>query len=278
MRKLLVISSLLILTALTALGQRKVTPVEGSTTTVTTTEEKKAIDELLKKKIRPSLVFSDTIFDIEREALGDDTLPKPEYAYPKLHSISFGANIWDLALKAFGQKYGLIDFSIDLSIHNRFFPRVEIGLGRANDHTDDANFHYRSPLSVFGRIGGSYNFLYRGDERYRLYAGFMAGFSSFKYDITDATVKDGYWNESSTFDITGIKSHAFWGEVMLGIRVGIWRNLSMGWSARYRFMFSCKNAENARPWYIPGFGPRNTTFCGEFSIYYTLPLGPKPKP
>lgn len=273
MRKLIAITAIVMLAAAFAAAQRKVTPVEGNTTTVTTTEEKKAIDELLKKKIRPSLVFSDTIFDIEREALGADTLPKPEYAYPKLHNISFGANIWDLALKAFGQKYGLIDFSIDLSIHNRFFPRLEIGLGRADDNSDDTNFHYKSPLSVFGRIGGSYNFLYRSDERYRLYAGFMAGFSSFKYDITDATVKDGYWDESSTFDIRGIKSHAVWGEVMLGIRVGIWKNFSMGWSARYRIMFNCKKAENAEPWYIPGFGPRNATFCGEFSLYYTLPLG-----
>ena len=98
MRKLIAITAIVMLTAGFAVAQRKVTPVEGNTTTVTTTEEKKAIDELLKKKIRPSLVFSDTIFDIEREALGADTLPKPEYAYPKLHNISFGANIWDLAL------------------------------------------------------------------------------------------------------------------------------------------------------------------------------------
>ena len=41
------------------------------------------------------------------------------------------------------------------------------------------------------------------------------------------------------------------------------------------FIFHESKASYGKPWYIPGYGTRGTTFAGAINLIYTLPLSKK---
>ncbi len=197
---------------------------------------------------------------------------KKIFEFPLLNAVSIGVNVWDPIMVAIGQKYGGIDLWADLSLHNTFFPIVEVGIGLANDKPENGNFRYKCQPSFYGKIGMNYNFFRKSNPDYQLYAGVRGGFSSFSYDITDITINSSYWQETNSFDILNQKTTAIYGEVVLGLKVKIWKAFSMGWSFRYHHLFKCEDTQNSSAWYIPGFGTRNSKLSATFSLVYTIPL------
>lgn len=205
-----------------------------------------------------------------------DTIQKPtsKPVYPLLNSVSFGVNFFDAVMLVAGQKHASFDFRADLSLHNWFFPVVEAGIGYADSKPETGNFHYKGKPSFYGKIGIDYNFLYKSNPDYKAYVGFRAGFSSFRYDITDITVDSPYWQESQTTSILNQRSTSFYGEALAGLRVKIGGPISLGWTFGYHFKFHTSRPGQSDPWFIPGFGT-NSPIHATFSIYYTLPLAKK---
>lgn len=195
-------------------------------------------------------------------------------AYPLLHSVSIGANFFDGVMLLADQKHASFDLWGSLSLHNWFEPVVEFGVGIADDKPEEGNFHYKGKPSFYGKVGINYNFMYKSNPDYQVYMGLRGGYSSFRYDITDITINSSYWNQSNNFSILNQKGSALYGEVLGGIKVKIWKNISMGWSLRYKFKFKVTDGSNSSPWFIPGYGtksPLNATF----SLIYTIPLDKK---
>ena len=64
-------------------------------------------------------------------------------------------------------------------------------------------------------------------------------------------------------------------EVNVGIRVNVWKGLSMGWNIRMKYLLKEGSTPNANPWYIPGYGPNGSNFGFNYNIYYQLPFGGK---
>lgn len=257
-----------------ASAQRNVTPVQQKSSQLNTAEGKKAAQQLIEKNVRPSLIFGDSIINLE-EFTKKDTAKGPANLYPRIYSVAVGVNIWDPLMRIFGQKYGLFDINAEMSFHNRFQTIMELGLGKANSTPDGMNFTYTTPLSFYGKVGGSYNFLYNSDPSYRFTAGLLLGYSAFHYSIEDVSVKSDYWGQQTGFSINNQHSHALWAEFALGLRVKIYDRLFMGWNIRYRFMINYGKNQYGAPWYIPGMGARNQNIGGSFSIYYVLPLNKK---
>ena len=195
--------------------------------------------------------------------------------YPLLHSVSIGANFFDGVMLLAGQKHASFDLWASLSLHNWFEPVVEMGIGFADNHPEDGNFHYKGKPSFYGKIGINYNFLYKSDPAYQVYFGLRGGFTSFRYDITDITINSSYWDQTDKFSIVGQKAHAVYGEVVGGIKVNLWKNLSMGWSARYKIKGKVSKAGNSTPWFIPGYG--TTPLSATFSLIYTIPINSNKK-
>ena len=155
---------------------------------------------------------------------------------------------------------------------NRLQPVLELGVGYAHETPDDMNFTYKGKLSPYVRLGANYNMMFKSDPRYQVGLGFRLGYSTFKYDVTNITQRSDYWGEHYTYDIKGESSHALWGEFLAGLRVNLWRNISAGWQVKYQGIFNYKKNANTRPWYVPGFGPRDRKWAFTFSVYYTIPL------
>lgn len=255
-------------------AQRRVSPIEKKNTQLNTVAGKREAQKLIDQNVRPSLLFSDSIIRVEEFNRKDTTKAKGNL-YPKIYSVSVGVNVWDPIMRMFGQKYGLIDMSAEMSFHNRYQAILELGLGKANSSPDDMNFTYTTPLSFYGKVGGSYNVTYNSDPSYRFTAGLMLGYSAFKYSIENVQVSSDYWGQDGTFSIDGLSSHALWAELALGLRVKVYKRIFMGWNFRYRFMLNYGKNEHGSPWYIPGMGARNQAISGSFSIYYVLPLNKK---
>lgn len=246
--------------------ERKITPVD--------------VDD--NKPFKPSLHYYDTkgelldepvMFLSELDTLKKDN--KIKMQYPVLNAISIGLNVWDPIMTLTGQKYGGIDLWADFSIHNRIFPIIEVGVGMANSTPKDGNYTYKCHPSIYAKIGVNYNFFFNDTDDYQFFAGIRGGFSSFNYEINDITINSSYWGESHNFTIPDQHTTALYGEALLGIKVKIWKAFSMGWSFRYHHLFKCKDASNSSPYYIPGFGNRNSKLGASFSLIYTFNLGDK---
>lgn len=203
---------------------------------------------------------------------------KPKMRYPKIHELSIGLNIWDPVMRVFGQDYGIGGFDVRLNMYNRYIPTLEVGLGQARHTPDEYGYTYRSPIAPYAKVGIDYNFLFNSDPAYQLYGGLRYGFSPFKYSVTGATDSGTYWGDNTTFDIPSQSASAGWMEIVLGLRVRLWGNISAGWALRYHSILHQSHPAGGDPWYIPGYGTASSPLSGSITISYTIPLGRKKHP
>lgn len=272
------VAAIVMLAGLSASGQRRVTPVTPLEPGVSAPKPK--AEEFDKSRLAERLDADGNVLLVDTvtgKEYVDSTLLKapPKMEFPLLHEVVAGLNIWDPAMRAFGQKYGLADVWAELSMHNRYFPFIAAGLGNCDDAPSDQNFRFKTPLSPYFKIGASYNFLYNSNPDYRLQMGLRYGFTSYKWSLEDVTVDEGYWNEPSHFALTDQKSTAGYLEVTLGIKVKIVKGFSMGWTIVYHSILHETKNPYGQPMYIPGYGKRNGSITGNFSLMYTIPLNKK---
>lgn len=267
-------------------AQRRVTPVN---TPATRTQSKRdaltdslhALEARRKRSIQYTdengvIVLVDTLTGVEWT---DSTLlPKaPPMKYPLLYDLSVGINIWDPVMRAFGQHYGGASAWVTVSLHNRYNPVFEFGMGAADNTPPDNNYTYHGKLSPFFKIGMDYNFMYNSNPDYRFLAGIRYGFSPFRFSADGITLDDPYWNETTGFAIPSTSVTAGWFEVRLGLRVKLWGPISAGWMFHYHSILHQTHPAVGDAWYIPGYGTQNSAISGSFSIIYTLPFNKSKK-
>lgn len=182
------------------------------------------------------------------------TKPKSKPIYPLINGWSIGANFGDAIFMAAGQKYGSFDVWADLSLYNWIFPVIEAGVGYANSTPQNGNFTYNTSPSFYTKIGLNYNFMYKSDPAYQFFLGFRVGFSSFKYNVENISISNGYWNETQNLNLKGLSASAFYGEILAGLKVKIVGPFSLGWSARFHFKMKVNSKSLSTPWFIPGYG------------------------
>lgn len=269
--------------ALPALGQRRMNPVKSASTGIEgKNENRNPADSIDYSKLVRSqdangnVILVDTITGREvPDTTQTPTGKVPKMEKPLLYAASVGVDIWDPVMRAFGQHYGLIEFSGELNLHNRYIPVVEIGLGQADYTPDDNNYTYRVGITPYFRIGANYNFLYNSNPDYMVYAGLRYGWSHFSYEVNDVTLTDGYWDQSATFNLPRQTSNVSYIQVLFGLRVKLFGPISAGWSFRYQKILHETDAQYGLPYYIPGYGSRKSSVTGTFSITYTLPFRKK---
>lgn len=241
--------------------ERKVTPVES--------------DE--EAPLKPTLHY----FDKSGNPLDEpvylfselDTVQKVKSGpvYPAYNGLSIGVNFIDGVMQLTGQEHQSYDVAVDVSIWNWLFPVVEAGVGFADSHPDGSNYRYKGLPSLYTKIGLNYNFLYKSSPDYQVFVGFRAGYSAFRYDITDVNISSGYWKEDNIFDIPRQHASCFFGEALAGLKVKIAGNFYLGWNFRYRFKFKERNGANSAPWFIPGYGA-SSPFGFTFSAIWNIPV------
>lgn len=288
MRRAAMAAAVALLVATAGAGQRRATPVNTAATATQSRNELAGDTARINAQRRAQstsyvndkgmLVWVDTI-------TGDkwvDSLAKvggiPRMQYPLLHSVSVSVDIWDGAMRLFGQDYGLTGFAAELNMHNRYIPVVEAGLGMARHRPSGMGYTYRSAPAPYFRIGANYNFLYNSNPDYMLTGGLRYGFSTFSWEVTDIEVNSPYWQETAVTNIPSQHSTAGWLEICFGLRVKLWKGISAGWTLKYHSLLHRSHTPYGEAWYIPGYGSRNGALTGAFHITYTIPLRRKEAP
>lgn len=271
---------LALITALPAEGQRKITPVKPSAAASANPqpEKKKEVDPRANlaeaKDAEGNIIFIDTISGKEWV----DTTAKAaskKMIYPLMESLTVGLNLWDPALRLLGQHYGGVDVWAELSLHNRYKPVVEFGLGSCDDTPDGKNYTFKSPMAPYFKIGINYNIFYNNNPAYELLVGVRYGFTPYKYEVSSFALDDSYWGEQETLNIPSQSATAGYFEFGAGVRVMIWKGISLGWMVKYHALLHESKSVYGESMYIPGYGKRNGSFTGSFSVSYTLPLNKK---
>lgn len=258
-------------------AQRRITPVNPAQSTAKSRPKDDKVDmsryiEARDDKGNVLLIDSVTGKEfVDSAALKEKDIIK----YPLFHEVTVGLNVWDPVMRIMGQKYGVAEAWAELSLHNRYKPIIEVGLGTANATPDDGNYTYKSPLVPYFRIGMNYNFLFKKKPDYQFYAGLRYGFSTFSYELNNVTMAPGYWNEPTVFDIPSQNATVGYLELTCGLKVRIYKNFYMGWALRYHSILHETKNEYGEPWYIPGYGSRESSISGAFSLMYTIPLHKK---
>lgn len=267
-------------------SQRRVTPVNTPQTATQPINEFQGDTARINARMRAQLkhyhdehgniIYIDTVTGKEwRDTTSLQIKKKEPMKYPLMESASVGLDLWNPIMRVFGQHYGLIDFSAQLSLHNRYKPVFETGLGLASNTPADNNYTYKSPLSVYFRIGADYNFLYNSTPAYQYFVGVRYGISNFAYSLEDISIYSPYWEVTARPSIPSQRSTVGWGEFVMGLKVNIFGPISAGWTFRYHTILHESKQIYGNPWYIPGYGSRGQSISGSITIYYTLPLNKK---
>lgn len=204
------------------------------------------------------------------------TKPKSKPIYPVYNGVSVGANFGDALFMACGQKYASFDLWADVSIHNWFFPILEAGVGMSDNTPSDKNFSFRVRPSFYAKLGMNYNFIYKSNPDYQVFAGLRAGYSHFTWDVKDVSISSDYWGEDQRFNMAEQHTTALWGELLAGIKVKIVSRFSLGWTARWHFKFMEKNSGVSGPSFIPGYGG-SSPFTFTLSAIWSFGPSAKPK-
>lgn len=202
---------------------------------------------------------------------------RPGSPYPLYSGVNIGVNFIDAVMLAAGQKHASFDLWAELSLHNWFFPVIEAGIGFGSNKPEGGNFHYKAKPSPYFKLGINYNFIYKSNPDYQAFVGLRAGFSSLRWDVTDITVNNSYWQQTGTYSILDQSATAFYGEALGGLKVRLWKNIAMGWTIRYHFKFHTSqkvkpgaSRPGGDPWFIPGYGA-GSPIGFTFSLIYNLP-------
>ncbi|MBD5213851.1 MAG: hypothetical protein HDS75_03380 [Bacteroidales bacterium] len=265
-------------------AQRRISPVNNAATATqavnTNRNENDTIDrsKLIKyKDDKGNVVLVDTVSG--REIIDSTNISKvPPMIYPLIYETTIGVNVWDPLMRLFGQDYGTVGFSAELNMHNRYIAVFEAGLGSADNTPADNNFTYHSPIAPYFKIGLNYNFFYNSNPAYQLFAGVRYGFSPFTWTLRNVTPVGDYWGAPSPMQFPNVSATAGYLEFLVGLRVRIWRNISMGWTARFHSVIHRSATEHGKPWYVPGFGTYGSPLSASLSIFYTIPLHKESNP
>ncbi|MDE5811465.1 MAG: hypothetical protein K2H61_04050 [Muribaculaceae bacterium] len=264
-------------------GQRRINPVENPAIKPKPVNLNPiSADSLARRNVVEMLddkgnkILVDTVAGTEWVDSVPANLPIPKMIYPLLYDYTVSVDLAGPLMRAFGRHYGLGEVAAMVNLHNRYIPVVEVGLGQASYTPEGNNYSYHSPVSPYFRIGMNYNFLYNSNPDYQFFAGIRYGLSPFRWSVDDVTPVGGdYWGAQEPFTIGPISSTAGYLQVLAGLNVRIVAGLSLGWTFRYQAIIHQSASVNGEPYYIPGFGSRNTPISFTFSVSYTLPFSHK---
>lgn len=194
------------------------------------------------------------------------TTVRPKSPYPLYNGFSVGVNFADAILAATGQKHSSYDISAMVSLHNWFFPTIEVGIGRGNYKDNNDLFKVKAKPSIYAKVGVNYNFLYKSDPAYMAYLGLRFGVAQCSWDKTDIKNTNEEGETTYSPDELDRKCTSIYGEALAGLKVKIAGPFSLGWSVRYKL--GLHSSGGMDPWFVPGYGTGPIGFT--FNAYWTF--------
>lgn len=143
---------------------------------------------------------------------------------------------------------------------DRYYLTAEVGrweknfVGDRQRYTNDGSYY---------RIGADVNFLLKDPDKNMFFMGLRYAHSKFNEQLTYSTTEPVFSNIDRTVTNNGMK--AGWGEVTLGLRVKVWKELWMGYTARMKVAPTVGTSGEFEVYDIPGFGLASKTVYWGFN-------------
>lgn len=193
-----------------------------------------------------------------------------------LKAIDIGVDIAGPAGKFFEPGKTDLEMSVIAGGFKNFYFTLEGGMLNFDMDVNDTikSYNYSSSGQFF-RIGFDFNTFKKnlpGENNYVLF-GMRYGFSSMKHNADNIVISDDKWSDwQGSFSQSNINSH--WLELTGGIRVHLYKNLGVGWTARFKYMIKQGGEDGVTPYYNPGYGKgaNDLTIGFTYSVYYTFPI------
>ena len=184
----------------------------------------------------------------------------------------FGIDLSRFVVMPFVPEIRSFEFSVDFEVKPNIYPVFEAGFATVS--FSDTNYSYDGS-GIYFRAGIDYNML-ELEKRNDYSMGFIGArycISLNRFSADNIILPDPYWGDLNT-SIAEQSGHNHWIEVAAGIRVELFNNLFMGWSARGRVMLYKSKFEQMIPYYVPGFGDpeRRASWDINYSVYYKIPM------
>lgn len=185
---------------------------------------------------------------------------------PTLRGIAVSADLAGAAMLQLGD-WGQYEGALRLNLRDKYFPIVELGVGRANHKTDEVTgISYRT-TAPYVRVGVDFNLLKNKRQPNRFFAGFRYACTYYKVDISRQNFPDPVWQWDTGFGVSGERCSQHWIEGVLGVDAQIAGPLHLGWTARYKRRIGGSDGSIGRTWYVPGYGTYgDTRLGGTFNI------------
>ena len=188
---------------------------------------------------------------------------------PFYRGVAVSVDLVGPAEMLFGD-YGQYEASARINIKDKYFPVVELGLGKANAEDIATQLTYKTS-APYARIGVDFNLMKNKHDIYRLLGGVRYAYTDFKYDVVSPSITDPVWKDQVEYNAEGVKCNYHWLEFSFGVDAKIWGPVRMGWTVRYRKKLFGKAGDFGEPWYVPGFGKSGgTRLGGTFNVTFEL--------
>jgi hypothetical protein len=111
--------------------------------------------------------------------------------------------------------YGQYEAALRVNLKDKYFPVVEIGIGKADGTDESTQINYKT-TAPYGRIGCDFNLLRNKHDIYRLYGGVRYALTYFKYDLKGPDIQDPIWGGTTPYEVNGVKCNYHWAEFVFG--------------------------------------------------------------
>ena len=188
---------------------------------------------------------------------------------PLFRGIAVSTDLVGPAQLAFSS-YGQYQAAMRVNLKDKWFPIIELGIGKANAEDITTKLTYKS-TAPYGRIGMDWNLSKNKHDIYRVYGGFRYAYTSFKYDVSSPGIVDPVWGDKTDFNAKDVNCTYHWLEGVFTIDAKIFGPVRMGWSVRYKRRLFHTHGDIGEAWYVPGYGKSgNSRLGGEFNITFEL--------
>ncbi|HEX9981073.1 MAG TPA: DUF6048 family protein [Flavobacterium sp.] len=203
----------------------------------------------------------------------NDTVPVKTERY----GLRVGVDLYKLARSLYDEDYKGLEIVGDYRLTKKIYLAAEIGNENKTTDDDRQNFTTKGTYIKGGFDYNTYeNWL---DMENMIHVGLRYSFSSFSQELNSYRVYNTsqYFGESQQI-ISGQEFDsltASWLEVVAGMKVEVFDNIYIGFSARLYRIVSNKQPGNFENLYIPGFG---RTYGGDFgagfnyTVSYFIPI------
>ena len=173
--------------------------------------------------------------------------------------LSVHADIGSPIISLLGGYARSYEVQLDVNLYRRIYPIVEVGYATAQKEGVSGILYNTN--AMFFRLGMNYGLLkpFKDDGSARSvkcypFVGLRYAMSPITYSLSNIEINDLYWGTSHIDNFDNITKYAGWLELVGGVRVDLYKGLTLGWSVRLKTLLHTSAPDKNYVWYVPGYG------------------------